>query len=56
MDEKENEKMATAVSGAFLFPSEDAKRELGVRRTYISNDMIGICQNMVFHVPISKTC
>lgn len=44
MDEKKVEKMATAISGAFLFPSMDAKRELGVRRTYISNDMAGICK------------
>lgn len=44
MVEKEAEKMATAISGAFLFPEMDAKRELGIRRTRISRDMIFICK------------
>lgn len=44
MDEKKVERMATAISGAFLFPSKDVKRELGVRRNYISNDMVGVCK------------
>ena len=40
MDEKEIEKMATAIGGAFLFPESDAKRELGIRRSAISKDMV----------------
>ncbi|MDO4339924.1 MAG: XRE family transcriptional regulator [Eubacteriales bacterium] len=44
MGEKEMEKMATAISGAFLFPEEDAKRELGLRRTRVSKDMELICR------------
>lgn len=36
--EKEIETHATAVSGAFLFPKEDAHRELGYRRTGVSPD------------------
>ncbi len=39
IDEKEVEKYATAVSGAFLFPREDAIRELGICRTRFSPDM-----------------
>lgn len=44
MGEKEVENMATAISGAFLFPEADAKRELGIRRTRISKDMTLICR------------
>lgn len=44
MDEKEIERHATAVSGAFLFPEIDAKRELGLRRTRISKDMTHVCK------------
>ncbi len=44
MEEKECENMATAISGAFLLPAEDAKRELGIRRTRISKDMTLICR------------
>ena len=44
MDKKEIENLATAISGAFLFPEADAKRELGIRRTRISNDMALICK------------
>lgn len=43
-DEKIIEKKATAISGAFLLPEEDAIRELGIRRTRISKDMIYICK------------
>ena len=32
--------MSTAMSGAFLFPQEDAIRELGVHRSAITGDMI----------------
>ena len=44
MEEKETEIMATAISGAFLFPKADAQRELGIRRTKISRDMTLICR------------
>ncbi len=44
MKEKDIENMATAISGAFLFPAADAKRELGIRRTRISKDMALICR------------
>ena len=43
MREKDVENMANAISGAFLFPISDMKRELGVRRSAITNDMIGVC-------------
>ena len=38
--EKEIENYATMISGAFLFPKVDAIRELGIRRKFISKDMI----------------
>lgn len=44
MGEKEVEKMATAISGAFLFPEEDVKRELGLRRSRIGGDMELVCR------------
>lgn len=44
MDDKETENMATAISGAFLFPAEDAIRELGIRRSAITRDMNLICK------------
>lgn len=36
--------MATAISGAFLFPTEDAWRELGIRRTSVTKDITLICR------------
>lgn len=42
--EKDAEKMATAISGAFLFPESDAVRELGVRRREISRDMENVAR------------
>lgn len=39
MDEASAESLATAISGAFLFPEEDVIRELGVRRRAITEDM-----------------
>lgn len=44
MEEKELEKYATAISGAFLFPKQDAIRELGIRRREISKDMEIVCK------------
>lgn len=44
MDDKDVENMANAISGAFLFPLSDMKRELGIRRSAITNDMVGICK------------
>ena len=40
MEDKEIEKMATAISGAFLFPKSDAIRELGLRRSAVTQDMV----------------
>ena len=37
---KDEEVRATAISGAFLFPKKDVVRELGVRRSAVSSDMI----------------
>ena len=39
MLDKEIEEMATAISGAFLFPKNDAIRELGYKRSVVSRDM-----------------
>ena len=44
IDEKECEKKATAISGAFLFPKQDATRELGIHRNAITKDMQMICK------------
>lgn len=44
MDDKSREKYATAISGAFLFPAEDAIRELGVHRQRITMDMTLVCK------------
>lgn len=44
MADKEIEDRATAISGAFLLSEEDAKRELGLRRSAITRDMTLICR------------
>lgn len=44
MEEKEIEKIATAISGAFLFTKSDVIRELGVRRSQITNDMLSVAK------------
>ncbi len=44
LDDKDEESLATAISGAFLFPKEDAVRELGYKRTTISRAMIMTCR------------
>lgn len=44
MKEDEIEDHATAISGAFLFPKEDAERELGLQRTRITRDMIMVAK------------
>lgn len=44
MSDKEIEDRATAISGAFLFSEEDAKREMGIHRTAITKDMTLICK------------
>jgi Zn-dependent peptidase ImmA (M78 family)/transcriptional regulator with XRE-family HTH domain len=36
---KDQEDRATAIGGAFLLPADDAKRELGLRRSAVTNDM-----------------
>ena len=40
LNDQEIENYATKVGGAFLFPSSDAKRELGLKRNAISKDML----------------
>ena len=40
LDDKDVEKMATAIGGAFLFPESDARRELGIRRSAVTRDML----------------
>jgi len=44
MDEKRVEDLATSISGAFLFPMSDAKRELGLHRLRFSKDMLLVAQ------------
>ena len=44
MDDRIIEELSTAISGAFLFPKTDAIRELGVRRTAVSKDMLLVAQ------------
>ncbi len=44
MSEKDMENHATAIGGAFLFPAKDAFRELGVRRSGVTADMIGVAR------------
>ncbi|MBP5304023.1 MAG: helix-turn-helix domain-containing protein [Clostridia bacterium] len=43
-DEKENEKEATAIAGAFLISRKDLVRELGVHKSALTKDMILVCQ------------
>jgi len=43
-EEKEIERKATAIAGAFLFPKSDAQRELGLKRRYVSMDMSSVCK------------
>ena len=44
MEDRKIEELSTAISGAFLFPKTDAIRELGVRRTAVSKDMLLVAQ------------
>ena len=44
LTDKEEENTATAISGAFLFPKEDAVRELGYKRSSISKAMTMTCK------------
>lgn len=44
IDEKQEEKLATAIAGAFLFPKADAIRELGIHRRSITTDMLIVCK------------
>lgn len=44
MPKKDAEDMATAISGAFLFPKVDAIRELGIKRSAITKDMDYTCK------------
>ena len=44
MIDSKTEELATAISGAFLFPKTDAIRELGIHRTVIAKDMSLVAQ------------
>lgn len=44
MDDKSIEKAATAIAGAFLLPRADLVRELGLKRSAITNDMGIVCR------------
>lgn len=44
MEDKEIEDRATAIGGAFLLSEEDAKREMGLRRSAVTKDMAIICR------------
>jgi len=44
LSERAVEDYVTAVSGAVLFPAQDARRELGLRRMAVTNDMVIICE------------
>ena len=44
LSDSDEESIATAISGAFLLPREDAVRELGYKRTYISKSMTMTCK------------
>lgn len=60
MDDKTIEKTATAIGGAFLFPKEDALRELGIKRSAITKDMIIVCKEYGISLSLlavrAKTC
>ena len=60
MDENEVEKKATAIAGAFLFPKVDAFRELGLRRTSITNAFVPVAKeygiSMMLLVTRAKLC
>ena len=43
LDVKAQEKLANAIGGAFLLPKSDLERELGLRRSAISKDMLLVC-------------
>lgn len=44
MEQADIERRAMSIAGAFLFPKQDVIRELGIRRRYITNDMIMVAQ------------
>lgn len=52
MDDKEAEKQATAIAGAFLFPKEDVIRELGMKRRSITMDMLMVCKEYGISMPL----
>ncbi len=60
LSDDEEEDIATAISGAFLFPKEDAFRELGYKRNNISKSMTMTCKeygiSMFMLVKRAKLC
>ena len=49
------DKRAAAISGAFLLPAEDAKRELGLRCSAVSKDMAVTCRKYGVSFPMLVT-
>lgn len=43
-DDKENELLATQIAGAFLITDKDLFRELGLRKSRLTKDMILVCE------------
>ena len=60
MPDKEIEDKATAIGGAFLFPKKDAVRELGLKRTSVTRDMLLVAKeygiSMMLLVMRAKQC
>jgi len=60
MPEKDMEDKATAIGGAFLFPNKDAVRELGLKRTSVTKDMLLVAKeygiSMMLLVMRAKQC
>ncbi len=60
LSDEDAEKQATAISGAFLFPKDDAIRELGVKRTSVAKDMLLVAKeygiSMMLLVTRAKLC
>ena len=60
MSDKDIEGQATAIGGAFLFPKKDAIRELGVKRTSVTRDMVLVAKeygiSMMLLVTRARLC
>lgn len=60
MSDRDIEDQATAIGGAFLFPKNDAIRELGVKRTSVTRDMVLVAKeygiSMMLLVTRARLC